>query len=173
MSLVLRSYDLLLDVCGWMATLSIALLTVGITADVLIRNVTGGSISWMLEVTEYVLYAGTMIGAPYVVRRGGHAAVDVLVEALPARPRRLFALVSCAICVATSAALAFFGWRVTMKALSSEALVFKSVVFPEWWVLVVLPISGLLLTVEFLRLGYRLASGTESGAIAHRQAPGA
>ena len=51
--------------------------------DILIRNVRMGSLPWLLELTEYVMYAGAFLAAPWVLRQGYHVRVDAVLTAVP------------------------------------------------------------------------------------------
>src|SRR5574340_632559 len=60
-----------------------------ICADVLLRNVRlipgVYGISWSNEVIEYALYLITLLTAPWLLRRGQHIRIDVLLRVIPAR----------------------------------------------------------------------------------------
>ena len=50
-----------------------------------IRNFGFGGLPWSNEVSEYILYLVTLLSAPWLLRRGQHIRVDILLRALPAR----------------------------------------------------------------------------------------
>jgi len=141
---------------------------VGVTADVAVRFVAGGTIKWMLEVSEYLLFAMTFLGAPAVLRAGAHTAVDVLVDRLPRGGRRASALLAHGIGLVTSMGVAWYGALATTQAWRGGTLVFKQVTFPEWWLYALIAFCGMLLVIEFVRLVVRTLRGEETGA--HRQA---
>jgi TRAP-type transport system small permease protein len=122
----------------------------------------------MLEVSEYLLFAMTFLGAPWVLREGAHTAVDLLVEALPAGGKRVMAISAHVIGLATSGLVAWYGWIATSESWRAKTLVFKQVTFPEWWLYALIAFCGVLLVVEFARLILRALRGDV--AIAHRQA---
>lgn len=144
-----------------------ALLT---TMDVLLRNLGGGGIAWVLEVVEYGLYAATFLAAPWVLRVGGHVRVDVLVSALGRRGARFAEFAANGLGLLISLAILRHGVRAAMAAHESGALVFKQIVFPEWWLLTVLPVGALLLAIEF---AVRLLGLRETGAEKSPQAEAA
>lgn len=148
---MIRLYDRLVDVAALLASLGIAFIALGVTADVAVRYFAGGTIRWMLEVSEYVLFAMTFLGAPAVLRAGAHTAVDVLVDRLPIKGQRVFAVATDCIGLATSAGLAWYGYRATAESWRAGTLVFKQVTFPEWWLFALIAFCGLLLVVEFIR----------------------
>jgi TRAP-type C4-dicarboxylate transport system permease small subunit len=127
-----------------------------------VRFFAGGTIKWMLETSEYLLFAMTFLGAPAVLRAGAHTAVDVLVDRLPPGGRRACALLAHAIGLATSLGLAWYGTEATAEAWRGGTMVFKQVVFPEWWLYSLIAFCGVLLVVEFLRLIGRTLRGEDT-----------
>ena len=47
-----------------------------VTADILLRNITRTGFPWANEVSEYALYAMTLLAAPWLLRRGQHVRID-------------------------------------------------------------------------------------------------
>ena len=54
-------------------------------------------------------------------------------------------------CLAVSAILVVYGVRTILNSAQQGAIVFKSVVFPEWWLYTPVPLCFGLLAVEFVR----------------------
>ena len=164
-----RLYDRLIDLAALLASLCVAFIALGVTADVAVRYFAGGAIRWMLEVSEYLLFAMTFLGAPWVLREGAHTAVDIAVEALPEAGRRVCAVAANAIGLVTSAGLLWYGWLAAAASRATGTMIFKSVVFPEWWTLALIPFCGALLAIEFVRRLARAAGG-DTSVLGHRQA---
>ena len=83
------AYGRLLDALALIACALVLAMTLMICADVLLRNtslVPGlRNIAWSNEVAEYILYLVTLLSAPWLLRRGQHIRVDILLRALPRR----------------------------------------------------------------------------------------
>jgi TRAP-type C4-dicarboxylate transport system permease small subunit len=164
-----KGYMRLLEGCGLLAGLTIGALAVLISVDIVGRNLGLFNFPWLLEVSEYCLYGSTFIAAPWVLHLGAHVRVDVLVEALPrAAARGLEVVVDC-IGGAVSLVLGYYGLRATADAFRLGSRVAKELTVPEWWLLVIIPLSAALLAVEFGRRIVRavhggLASGDEDRA---------
>jgi len=122
----------------------------------------------MLEVSEYLLFAMTFLGAPAVLRASAHTAVDVLTDRLPPRAKRAAALAAHGIGLVTSCGLAWYGYHATAQAWRDGTLVFKQVTFPEWWLYSFIAFCGALLVIEFVRLIAKTLRGEDT--LAHRQA---
>lgn len=153
-----RQVSRLFDVYGWLieqlgllAGLLFALMTLGIAVDVALRNLAGSGVGWLIELVEYAMPVATLLAAPWVLREGSHATVDLLVSRVPtraARPLRiLVSLIGLVVCLA----VAWFGWKATALAIERASLVFKTLVFPEWWVLALIPVGMSLMAMEFAR----------------------
>ncbi|HLS85041.1 MAG TPA: TRAP transporter small permease, partial [Burkholderiales bacterium] len=117
-----------------------------VTLDVVARNVGLGSLPWILEVSEYVLPLATFLAAPWLLYRNEHIRLDVLLGSLPWL-RYVVDLVGLAVC----GVLVVYGVRTIQNSLAQGSMVFKSVVFPEWWLFVPVPICFGLLAIEFVR----------------------
>ena len=169
MRALLRWYDHLINLAALIASLAVAFIALGVTADVLLRLVSGGTIRWMLEVSEYMLFAMTFLGAPLVLREGANTAVDVVVDALGRRGRLVCTFVSSMVGLLTSAGLLWYGGVALAQSVSAGTMIFKSVTFPEWWTLAFIPFCGAILCIEFVRQLVRGARG-DTSVLAKRQA---
>jgi len=125
-----------------------------ICADVLLRNVriVPGTLGvpWANEVTEYALYFITMLTAPWLLRRGLHIRVDVLLHVLPRRLAwycewlvDVIALVCCGV-------IAYYGFKAVLSSHAIGGTVVKVLSVPEWWLLAPLPATFTLLAIEVM-----------------------
>ena len=147
----LRVNDRLQDGLAVIAGLAIVLNAALIAADVILRNLgIGLTIPGVIEITEYTLYGVLLCAAPWALRRGAHIAVEIATEPLPPRARRLAAFLANTLGLAVCLALVYAGGLAAWKAFAAERLVFKTFVFPEWWLLAPLPVGAGLLALEFV-----------------------
>ena len=117
-----------------------------ITLDVVGRNIGLAAVPWILEVSEYVLPVATFLVAPWLLYRNEHVRLDILLNAWP-KLAHLCNAIGLAVCVV----LVIYGVRTILNSADQGAMIFKSVVFPEWWLYVPVPICFALLTIEFVR----------------------
>ena len=117
-----------------------------ITLDVVGRNVGLGTLPWILEVSEYVLPLATFLVAPWLLRRNEHVRLDILLRTWP-KLGHVTNVIGLAVC----AVLVVYGVRTILNSAQQGAMIFKSVVFPEWWLYVPVPLCFGLLAVEFVR----------------------
>ncbi len=139
-------YDRLLQGLAALAAVLLGASALAITLDVVGRNVGVGTLPWILEVSEYVLPLATFLVAPWLLRRNEHVRLDILLRAWPRLGH-----VTNVIGLAVSAVLVLYGVRTILNSADQGAMVFKSVVFPEWWLYAPVPLCFALLGVEFVR----------------------
>jgi len=139
-------YDRVLQGLAACAAVLLGASALAITLDVVGRNVGLGTVPWILEVSEYVLPLATFLVAPWLLRRNEHVRLDVLLRAWPWL-NHVTNVIGLAVC----AVLVLYGVRTILNSAQQGAMVFKSVVFPEWWLYAPVPLCFGLLAVEFAR----------------------
>jgi len=148
-------------ICG----LLIGGIALGITVDVLLRNLKLGSLSWVMEVNEYALYVVTALGAPWALYRGAHVRVDLLLKGIPRAAGRWLEAVTDAIGFAASGVLLYYAVAVARASIRDNARLIKILIIPEWWVYAVVAAGAFLLMIEFARrLALALKEGPHLGA---------
>jgi TRAP-type C4-dicarboxylate transport system permease small subunit len=148
------------------AAAMLAGMVVLICADVALRNLRLGNLPWAVELAEYGLYASTLLGAPWVLSIRGHVAMDLVLRLVTPAFRRIIELSSSALGFAICAVLAWKGVDVVLTSKSRDAMIWKTIVFPEWWFLALLPFAMTLLAIGFLRLAIEIIAGESLSASA-------
>lgn len=120
-----------------------------ICADVFVRNLFRGSITWANEFSEYSLYLMTLLAAPWLLNKGQHIRVDLLLRALPGHLAWLMEWVVDLSGMACSLVLAWYGWASVWDSMKTGALTMKTVAMPEWWLIAPMPLIFMLMALEF------------------------
>ena len=125
-----------------------------ICADVFLRNVrilpgTVG-LAWANDLTEAGLYLTTMLAAPWLLRRGQHIRVDIVLRAIPKRAAWVCEWLSDILAFLCCLVMVAYGARMAWASYKSGAMTIKTLITPEWWLLSVLPVAFLALTIEML-----------------------
>jgi TRAP-type C4-dicarboxylate transport system permease small subunit len=156
-------YARLLDSLALAACALLFAMTLTICADVLLRNVPlvpgVQGLAWANELSEATLYLITMLAAPWLLRRGQHIRVDILLRALPDRVGWYCEWAVDAIALGSCLVMAAYGARAVAASYQAGAVSIKTLVTPEWWLLAPLPLAFALLAVEVLFRMRRLALG--------------
>ena len=85
MSRLSRAFGRLFDALATVAALIMLGVVIIVTADIVLRNTTRGGFAWANEVSEYSLYLMTLLTAPWLLRRGQHVRLDIILTLVPAR----------------------------------------------------------------------------------------
>ena len=78
----------------------LGLMTLLTFANVIARYVLNSNILWALELTVFAFAWLVLLGASYAVKKGMHLGVDLIVNAVQPRARRVLGLASVACCIA-------------------------------------------------------------------------
>jgi len=156
-------YGRLLEALALAASLALLAMVAVICADVLTRNVAvpglPRGVAWSNEISELLLYAMTLLAAPWLLREGRHIRVDIVLRALPRRAAWVCEWIADSIGLACCAWLVVYGAAAAWKSWAGNALSIKTLVMPEWWFLLPLPVCFGLLAVEFCFRMRRLRHG--------------
>ena len=156
-------YGKLLDGLALLACAILFLMMLMICGDVLLRNlplIPGmRGIAWSNEVSESMLYLITMLVAPWILRRGQHIRVDILLVVLPRRVAWYCEWVADALAFACCLIIMVYGFSAATASYKSGSMVIKTLVTPEWWALAPLPIAFALLAIEVVFRMQRLYAG--------------
>ncbi|MFL6834259.1 MAG: TRAP transporter small permease [Xanthobacteraceae bacterium] len=155
----------LLDALAMAAALILLAMVAIVTADIVLRNSTGGGFGWANEVSEYALYLITLLAAPWLLRRGQHVRLDIILTLVPARVAWLMEAAGDALGFCVSVVLVRYGLAMTADSARLGAITIKNLVFPEWWLLAPLPATFALLAIEFVFRFDRLLKGERTRRI--------
>jgi TRAP-type C4-dicarboxylate transport system permease small subunit len=147
-----RLFDALATVAAIILLAMVAL----VTADIVLRNTLGIGFAWSNEVTEYALYLITLLTAPWLLRRGQHVRIDMMLVLVPPRLAWVCEAAADIIGLAASLVLVWYGTVMTVQSARLGSITIKNLVFPEWWLLAPLPICFALLALEFVFRFHRL-----------------
>ena len=157
------AYGRLLEALALVACALVLAMTVMICADVLLRNVRivpgVAGLAWSNEISEAMLYLVTMLTAPWLLRRGQHVRLDIILTMVPPRVAWLMEAAGDVLGFAVCLTLIRYGLDMTLDSARIGALTIKNLVFAEWWLLAPLPAAFALLAVEFVFRFQRLLTG--------------
>jgi TRAP-type C4-dicarboxylate transport system permease small subunit len=158
-----RGFGSLLAGLAWAGALLLLAMMLVIVGDVALRNIPvpglPRGLAWSNEVSELMLYLVTMCVAPWLLRRGQHIRVDVLLQAIPRRLAWQLEWVGDVLAFLCCLAMTWYGARAAWASYSAGAVNIKTLVTPEWWSLAPLPIAFALLACEMLFRMARLQAG--------------
>jgi TRAP-type C4-dicarboxylate transport system permease small subunit len=156
---LIKVYGRILEGCGLIAAALILAMTALIVADVVLRNRLNMTIPASVELTEYALFYATTFAAPWLLRRGQHIRIDVVIARVPATVGWIMEIACDLIGLTLSLLMTWFGVAMVLRSAASSTLIVKNLIFAEWYVLWPLPLMFLLLSFEFLLRLQRILTG--------------
>jgi TRAP-type transport system small permease protein len=148
------SYGKLLEALALVASALLFFMMLMICVDVLLRNVAlvpgVRGLEWSNEVSEAMLYLITMLAAPWLLRRGQHIRVDIVLRAIPKRLAWYCEWACDVLALGCCASMVFYGAHMAAKSHAAGSMSIKTLITPEWWLLAPLPAAFALLGIEIL-----------------------
>jgi TRAP-type C4-dicarboxylate transport system permease small subunit len=115
---------------------------------VFVRYILNGSTSWQTDTVIFALVAATLLGSPYVLRRGGHVSVDLVWEAANNTTRRYLRVMANLGTFAFAAILAVTGGHYFWQAWTGNWLSETVAEIPLWIPYLSLPVGFGLLALQ-------------------------
>jgi TRAP-type transport system small permease protein len=160
MRLIFRLNGWLVRILCVLAVLVIAVMAIGVSAEVILRMFRFPSIVGLIELTEYGLFISTFFAAPHLLRTNEHIRVDIVMSrADPATARRVEYLVLISI-IGVSILTGFVGSVILIKNLQAGTLIFKDLIIPQWWLDWIIPLTSVAMALQALEmLATNIAAG--------------
>lgn len=158
--------DRIIDGMAVLAGLAVLFIMFSICYEVVVRFFRFQPPAWVTEITEYLLLYITFLGAPWVLREGGHVRVDVVVGKLRRKARRAFDFGTSLTGMLICCALVWFGARTAWDLYERGIPVIKTLAVPKFLLVGIIPVGSLLMIAEFVRRSHRLWRSLKSAEAA-------
>ena len=171
--------------------LILGLMTLITFINVVLRYGFNTGIIWGLEAVTFLFAWLVLVGASYCVKTRSHLGVDLLINALPAVPRRIMGLVAVSACTLFSVLLLYGSWEYWAPFIGKRAWYqVDDIVMPEMLQFLAtwlnegerydklprfipyfgLPLGVALLTFRFIQAGWKVVTGEQVLVIASHEA---
>jgi TRAP-type C4-dicarboxylate transport system permease small subunit len=144
------AFGRLFDGLAVVAALILFGMVILVTADILMRNIFIRGFVWANEVSEYTLYLMTLLTGPWLLRKGQHVRLDLVLTAVPRSIAWLMEAAGDVLGFVVSLVMIYFGVLMTADAWRTGSITIKNLIFPEWWLLAPMPAIFVLIAVEFV-----------------------
>lgn len=146
--------DRMMDLLAGAAGVLLVLIMLLVTYLVLMRYLLGQPPGWVVEICQYLIFVLTFLGAPWLLKKRGHVAVDIVLSVLNQRANSLIAVFTSAVGMLISFFLAWYAAASTWQHFVEDIPVIEILRIPKALLLAFIPISFFLLALEFLRQAY-------------------
>ena len=155
-------------------TVGLALATLLMFANVVMRYGFDSGLPWALEATQYLFAWVVLVGAANGVHSGTHLGIDILVRRLPKPWAKGVTLAGAAVCLAFTITVlvlsieyiyALYGWGDETEDLFIPEGWFgleEDYSIPQWIPYLALPVGLSLMTLRFGQLAWALVTGRSS-----------
>ena len=151
MKYVARAYDAVLYGMAYLAAFLMVAMMTTITLDVVLRNLGYQSSAHFFTFTEYALLIVPCLGAPWLAREKGHIYVEIVLMSMAERWRRRMTVLIGLICIAVCLGMAWYGFEVAWRDFVQNEKDVRSMDWPRWMVVGWIPLSFLMMAIEFAR----------------------
>ena len=163
----LRSkFAFVLSSLAMLASFLVCALILGVTADVIVRNLFSRTIRGIDELSEYMLYLICLLPAPWLVWQRQHIRIDLVLNFLSQRAANRAESAIDIASVLVCGLFATLGLSLVIGSAAAGTMVYKSFTFPEWWLYAPLPVVMGLMAAAFavqaldrLAIGQNVAGG--------------
>jgi TRAP-type C4-dicarboxylate transport system permease small subunit len=156
---VSRALDALIVACAVLAVAILVALVASVAFEVLMRYFFNQPTRWVVEFSEYALLWVAFLAGPWVLREEGHVKVELVVEKLPPRARRIVHVLTSLAGMATCALFFWVSTAFIVELYQSGEVLFRSVQVKKWAVMSVMAPGLLLLTLQFTRRTVQWSGG--------------
>ncbi|MDR1048599.1 MAG: TRAP transporter small permease [Synergistaceae bacterium] len=128
---------------------TMALMTVLVFCQVVMRYVFSNSLSWSEELARFIFMWLSWVGASYAVKERSHFRVEMFANLLKGRSRKIFELAILAVWFAFSVILAWLGTRLTLF-LMETGQISAAMEIPMSWVYASVPAGCALMAARLV-----------------------
>jgi C4-dicarboxylate transporter, DctQ subunit len=147
-------FDRLLEGLAVIPGVMLVLVMLGISAEVIGRYFFDRPIPGMVEIAEILLLYIAFLAAAWLLREEGQVSMDFIVRRFKPKFQSLITSFTSLIGAGISFVLFLYGTKVTMSAFEKGTLQPGSLPINIGWILIVIPIGGFFLFLQFLRRAY-------------------
>jgi|GEM_PF-334487 len=143
--------DRIIDLFAGAAGVLLVLIMFLVSYLVMMRYFLGRPPGWVVEICQYMIFVLTFLGAPWLLRKRGHVAVDIVLSCLNQKANQVIAMFTSLVGMMISFFLAWYSGRSTWQHFVEGIPVIEILRIPKALLLAFIPVSFLLLGFEFLR----------------------
>lgn len=144
-------FDRTLNIFAILTGIIIIFILIAVCTDTTLRFLLNSPITGVTEVTENSLLFVAFLSTAWVLKRGGHVNVDILLSRVNPRTRILFGIISSLIGVCASIVLVWFGTQVSWQHIHENIRTSTIMELPKGPILTIIPIGSFFLLIQFIR----------------------
>lgn len=146
-----RVLDRIHDVLAVVIGIILVFMTLSIGYAIFARAVNLPGPLWIVQFNEYAMLFATFLGASWLLSKGRHVSVELVVSRFGPRRRNILRLFHSLLGMGLSATLCWYGALTTIENFQRNVIHVQAVDVPMAYILFVIPLGFFLLILQFLR----------------------
>lgn len=110
---------------------------------------------WVIEVTKYMLFIIPFLSAGWLLIKGNHVKIDLVIDRLKPKTRTVINLISSFIGAIICWIITWYGLEATLKYLQEGIRMTEVLAVPRFLLIAFIPFGCLMLSLEFIRQIYK------------------
>ena len=147
-------FDRTIDLLAFVAGTFIILMMLAVGSEVVTRYFLNSAIVGVVDIAEILILYITFMAAAWLLKGDGHVKMDLVVNRLKPRARTLLTIATSIIAAIICFILFWYGTMVTWDNFQRGVDEVGIMEIPTFAIVLVIPIGGFLLFVQFLRRAY-------------------
>lgn len=147
-------FDLIIDSLAGMAGVLVIAMMFIMSYESIMRYFFHAALGWAVEVSEYIIFLITFLGAAWLLKMGRHVRVDVVVNLLGTKSQALLNIATSVLGAIICLVIAWFGAASTLDHFQRGVPVVKTLAFPKFTLLLFISLGSFMLSIQFLRQTY-------------------
>lgn len=154
-------FDRIIDFMALLAGILLVVAVLIVCWEIGMRYFVHKPLVWMVEVCEYILFSIAFLGAPWLLKKGGHVSVDIVTEFMGSKNRMRMRLLSLSSGILISAVITWFSFITALENYRTGVLVTKTLSVPKHYFFFLICLGYLCLLLEFTRQFFRHLFGKD------------
>ncbi len=143
--------DKIFDVLAVVIGVILVLMTLSIGYSIFVRAVNLPGPVWIVQFNEYAMLFATFLGAGWLLSKGKHVSIELVVSRFSRRVQKIFGLVHSLMGIGLCGILFWYGTLTTLENFRRNVIHVQAVDVPMAYLLFVIPLGFLLLLLQFAR----------------------
>jgi len=144
-------YGKIINSLGALSGILIAYVLLIMSLDVIMRFFFNRPMVWQSDITIYIMVYITFLGTAWLLKKGGHVSIDMLVERLDPPSRAILGIFSSIIGIITTLILTWYGVITVIETFQAGSFYFAQIYIPRFLILGIIPLGSCLLFIQFAR----------------------
>ncbi len=162
-----RALDRVEDALALLAAILLVFIVVFVPIDVASRYFFNAPLTWVFEITEYILLIMPCLGMAWLARGNGHVMIDIATSRLTDDRKAFLAGCTSIVVALVCAFVAWWGAVVTLQSFQTKAIIENVLQTPQWVIYIAIPIGFALCALEFARKAMLAFRGEFVATAAH------